>query len=330
MVSIPADISRLSNLKVLLVRQCERLQKIPKLPPRIKLLDACDCTSLMSLPTPSRMISLQHRLVSTWLRPVEFMLWNCTGLYQDHVAMALETSSGTFPEIGYSIVIPGSRIPKWRWHENMGASVSATLPPHWLDNNFSGVALCAVFALEEGETIQRPGEIRCNFECREGPYFSHSITWTHSGDRVVETDHVCMMYQPRTQFVKSKSTHASVFKHIKASFSLSGASHEVKKCAIRLIYAPNTSGIATGAESRGRDERNVDEGTKSGFGGVRSFSPTHPGPNFTLGGNGLTVTRSLAWIKSIIMRIIKQVLYHITTLPEIMFFFQQLAKALAA
>ena len=147
-----------------------------------------------------------------------------------------------FPEIGYSIVIPGSRIPKWRWHENMGASVSATLPPHWLDNNFSGVALCAVFALEEGETIQRPGEIRCNFECREGPYFSHSITWTHSGDRVVETDHVCMMYQPRSQFVKSKSTYASVFKHIKASFSLSGASHEVKKCAIRLIYAPNTSG----------------------------------------------------------------------------------------
>ena len=91
MVSIPADISRLSNLKVLLVRQCEKLQKIPKLPPSIKLFDACGCTALRSLPTPSRMISLQHRLVSTWLRPVEFMLWNCSGLYQDHVAMALET-----------------------------------------------------------------------------------------------------------------------------------------------------------------------------------------------------------------------------------------------
>ena len=90
MVSIPADISKLSNLKVLLVRQCEQLQKIPKLPPSIKLLDACDCTSLMSLPTPSRIISPQHWLVSTWLRPVEFMLWNCSGLYQDHVAMALE------------------------------------------------------------------------------------------------------------------------------------------------------------------------------------------------------------------------------------------------
>ncbi|RVW88918.1 TMV resistance protein N [Vitis vinifera] len=225
----------------LLLCQCEKLQKIPKLPPSIKLLDACDCTSLRSLPTPSRMISLQHRLVSTWLRPVEFMLWNCSGLYQDHVAMALEKlHQKLFPEIGYSILIPGSRIPKWRWHENMGASVSATLPPHWLDNNFLGVALCAVFALEEGETIQQPGEIRCNFECREGPYFSHSITWTHSGDRVVETDHVCMMYQPRSQFVKSKSTYASVFKHIKASFSLSGASHVVRKCAIRLIYAQNS------------------------------------------------------------------------------------------
>ncbi|RVW12073.1 Disease resistance-like protein DSC1 [Vitis vinifera] len=129
MVSIPADISRLSNLKVLLVRQ-----------------------SLRSLPTPSRMISLQHRLVSTWLRPVEFMLWNCSGLYQDHVAMALETlHRELFPEIGYSIVIPGRGIPKWRWHENMGASVSATLPPHWLDNNFLGVALCAVLHLRRAK-----------------------------------------------------------------------------------------------------------------------------------------------------------------------------------
>ncbi|RVW68287.1 Disease resistance-like protein DSC1 [Vitis vinifera] len=204
--------NKLCHLELL---ECEKLQKIPKLPPSIKLFDACGCTALRSLPTPSRMISLQHRLVSTWLRPVEFMLWNCSGLYQDHVAMALETlHRELFPEIGYSIVIPGRGIPKWRWHENMGASVSATCP-------------------HIGLTITSWGE---------GPYFSHSITWTHSGDRVVETDHVCMMYQPRSQFVKSKSTYASVFKHIKASFSLSGASHEVKKCAIRLIYGPNTSG----------------------------------------------------------------------------------------
>ena len=46
-------------------------------------------------------------------------------------------------------------------------------------------------------------------------------------------------------------------------------------------------GIATEAESWGRDESNVDEGTKSGFGGVTSFSPTHPGPNFTPGGYAL-------------------------------------------
>ncbi|XP_034677343.1 disease resistance protein RPV1-like isoform X2 [Vitis riparia] len=258
-VSIPADISRLSNLRVLLVRQCQRLQKIPKLPPSIKLLDACDCPSLKSLPIPSPMIIPQHQLVSTWLCPVKFMLWNCSGLYPDDEAMVLERLHQVsfslslsqwyyyiniikcmvqklFPEIGYSILIPGSRIPKWAWHENMGASVSATLPPDWLDYNLLGIALCGVFALEAGETIQRLGGICCNFECSEGPYFSHSISWTHSGDRVVETDHVWMVYLPRTQFVKSKSTHASVFKHIKASFSLSGASHEVKKmCDLSYI-----------------------------------------------------------------------------------------------
>ena len=144
-----------------------------------------------------------------------------------------------FPEIGYSIVIPGSRIPSWPWHESMGASVSADLPPHGLDDKFLGIVLCAVFSLEEGNTIQRPGEICCNFECREGPYFYHSINWTCGQDAVFERDHVWMIYQPRNQFMKSKSNSDNAFKHIKASFCLSGASHVVRKCAIRLIYAQN-------------------------------------------------------------------------------------------
>ena len=84
-----------------------------------------------------------------------------------------------FPEIGYCIVIPGSRIPKWPWHESMGASVSADFPPDGLDDSFLGIALCAVFALEEGKTIQRPGEICCNFECGEG-LISISLSTGHS------------------------------------------------------------------------------------------------------------------------------------------------------
>ena len=195
------------------------------------------------------------------------MLWNCTGLAWGYEATILEKFhqvslsiylsqcvcvwyynlitmkfmvQNLFPEIGYSIVIPGSRIPKWPWHESMGASVSADLPPDGLDDSFLGIALCAVFALEEGKTIQRPGEICCNFECGEGPYFYQSINWALSQDRVVKRDHVWMIYQPRTQFVKSKSNSANAFKHIKASFSVSGASHVVRKCALHLIYAQNS------------------------------------------------------------------------------------------
>ena len=83
MVSIPADISGLSMLRDLLVRQCEQLQEIPNLPPSIKLLDACDCISLKSLPAPSSMIRQKGPFSSTLLGPVKFMLWNCTGLPQN-------------------------------------------------------------------------------------------------------------------------------------------------------------------------------------------------------------------------------------------------------
>ena len=98
-VSLPPDVSGLPNLRVLLVRQCEQLQKILKLSSSIKLLDACNCTSLKSLPGPSPMtrqqglwssISQQFRLSSTVLGPAKFLLWNCTRLPQDYVPRALE------------------------------------------------------------------------------------------------------------------------------------------------------------------------------------------------------------------------------------------------
>ena len=139
-----------------------------------------------------------------------------------------------YPEIGYSIVIPGSRTPKWPWRENMGTSVAINLPTNWLDNKFLGVALYAVFALEEGEINQRPGQINCEFECREGPYFCSSISWTHGRDRVVETNHMWLIYLPHTHFVKSKSSCANVFR-IKACFGLVGAPHVVQKCGISLM-----------------------------------------------------------------------------------------------
>ena len=98
-VSIPADISGLPNLTDILVRECKRLEKLPKLPPSIKLLDACGCTSLKSLSTTSPIRPLK----STWHRPVKFILWNCSGVAHYYLAMALDKFHEVFLSLSLSL-----------------------------------------------------------------------------------------------------------------------------------------------------------------------------------------------------------------------------------
>ena len=71
-------------------------------------------------------------------------------------------------------------------------------------------------------------------ELLKRPYFCSSISWTHGRDRVVETNHMWLIYLPHTHFVKSKSSCANVFR-IKACFGLVGAPHVVQKCGISLM-----------------------------------------------------------------------------------------------
>ncbi|KAJ9675853.1 hypothetical protein PVL29_024687 [Vitis rotundifolia] len=235
--TVPEEVNRLSNLRVLSVNQCKSLREISKLPPSIKLLDAGDCISLESLSVLSPQ-SPQYLSSSSCLRPVTFKLPNCLALAQDNVATILEKLHQNFlPEIEYSIVLPGSTIPEWFQHPSIGSSVTIELPPNWHNKDFLGFALCSVFSLEEDEIIQGSGLICCNSEFREGPYLSSSISWTHSGDRVIETDHIWLVYQPGAKLMIPKSSSLNKFRKITAYFSLSGASHVVKNCGIHLIYA---------------------------------------------------------------------------------------------
>ncbi|KAL6316799.1 hypothetical protein AAG906_021099 [Vitis piasezkii] len=153
--------------------------------------------------------SPQYLSSSSCLHPVSFKLSNCFALAQDNVATILE------------------KLHQWFQHPSIGSSVTIELPPNWHNKDFLGFALCSVFSLEEDEIIQGPGQICCN----------SSISWTHSGDRVVETDHIWLVYQPGAKLMISKTSSLNKFKKITAYFSLSGASHVMKNCGIHLIYA---------------------------------------------------------------------------------------------
>ncbi|RVW88878.1 TMV resistance protein N [Vitis vinifera] len=224
LVTIPEEVNRLSHLRVLSVNQCKRLREISKLPPSIKLLDAGDCISLESLSVLSPQ-SPQYLSSSSRLHPVTFKLTNCFALAQDNVATILEKLHQNFlPEIEYSIVLPGSTIPEWFQHPSIGSSVTIELPRNWHNEEFLGFALC-------------------------------SPSLGHSGDRVVETDHIWLVYQPGAKLMIPKSSSLNKFRKITAYFSLSGASHVVKTVE-SILYTPEET-----QPKRLRGGENCEEGS---------------------------------------------------------------------
>ncbi|KAL6316791.1 hypothetical protein AAG906_021091 [Vitis piasezkii] len=173
---------------------------------RYKIIRCWDCISLESLSVLSPQ-SPQYLSSSSRLHPVTFKLPNCFALAQDNVATILEKLHQNFlPEIEYSVVLPGSTIPEWFQHPSIGSSVTIELPRNWHNEEFLGFAVC-------------------------------SPSLGHSGDRVVETDHIWLVYQPGAKLMIPKSSSLNKFRKITAYFSLSGASHVVKNCGIHLIYA---------------------------------------------------------------------------------------------
>ena len=70
--SLPDSISQLSRLTDLHLEKCQRLQSLPKLPPKIAYLYASDCTSLKTISS-----ALELTSGFTWLR-----LFNCFQLVE--------------------------------------------------------------------------------------------------------------------------------------------------------------------------------------------------------------------------------------------------------
>ncbi|RVW64930.1 TMV resistance protein N [Vitis vinifera] len=157
-LSIPAGISELTNLKDLRLAQCQSLTGIPELPPSVRDIDAHNCTSL--LPGSSSVSTLQG---------LQFLFYNCSKPVEDQSSDDKRTELQIFPHIyvsstasdssvttspvmmqklleniAFSIVFPGTGIPEWIWHQNVGSSIKIQLPTNWYSDDFLGFALCSV------------------------------------------------------------------------------------------------------------------------------------------------------------------------------------------
>ena len=144
-VCLPESIIRLSKLERLELNHCTSLRSLPKLPLNVECVEAAHCISLEMLPDPLK--------PSDSLEPI-LDLQNCFKL-ADNQSCTDRFISGikksltlplslppVFIKSYYYIFFPGSEIPEWFSHQNMGKEVKIKLPSHLCKN--VGIAICVV------------------------------------------------------------------------------------------------------------------------------------------------------------------------------------------
>ncbi|XP_059644442.1 TMV resistance protein N-like [Cornus florida] len=145
-VSLPASISRLSQLKTLVVEGCKRLKALPELPSSIFILRADDCQSLISIGDLSTKYDRSLGLVA---------FSNCFKLLQNKgsekmvdmllmfaLQFAIQRNRPIVAKL--KIILPGREIPEWFRHRHWGKKASVQLPPDWYER-ILGIAVCVVF-----------------------------------------------------------------------------------------------------------------------------------------------------------------------------------------
>ncbi|XP_023879107.1 disease resistance protein RUN1 isoform X2 [Quercus suber] len=239
-VCLPESIIQLSNLCSLGLGGCTHLRILPKLPLNIRRIYAPQCTSLETL-------SLRPE---NDFRPI-FNLLNCDKLiknqgYGDLVSTMLRRyfndAMGRQDGIHYVITIPGSEIPKWFSHQNVGGSVNLQVPSDLLGNKLMGIAVCAVFVFRKHHPFQDYGNMRHThklycFIGRDNGGFGIGLSEKFG---TIESYHLFVSYCPSTYFGSYwkeilNQVDTNGFSQIEVKFEAEGPGLEVTKCGAHLV-----------------------------------------------------------------------------------------------
>ncbi|XP_050254078.1 TMV resistance protein N-like [Quercus robur] len=246
-VCLPGSIIQLSNLANLYLGGCTQLQMLPKLPLNMYFIDATGCTSLETLSlSPDDGFWGNINLV------------NCVKLIYNQgkgdLLSAILTNyiiERCCNQKWYTCFsIPGSEIPNWFRHQNVGASVNLQVPSHLLFSSKLGIAVCAVYIFHQHHPLHQ-----LHIQHYRGTIYTHELRCfvvEANGDRYnpvwlplseefgkIESYHLWLECFPfRTHFGShcEEELDANEFTQIELTFEAYGPDLEVTKCGARLIF----------------------------------------------------------------------------------------------
>ena len=147
---------------------------------------------------------------------------------------------------GYHVIIPGSEIPNWFNHQNVGASVNLQVPLDLLGNKWLGIAVCTVFVFHKHHPlhqlhIQDYGRMKGTHQlmCSVGGFkiVGFILSWEFGK---IESYQLLEGYFPSTYFGVDwkeilNQVDANGFSQIEVKFEAQGPGLEVTKCGAHLV-----------------------------------------------------------------------------------------------
>ncbi|XP_050253194.1 disease resistance protein RPV1-like [Quercus robur] len=230
-VCLPESIIQLSNLRFLLMSGCAHLRMLPKLPLNIVYVEAIKCTSLETL-------SLRPE---SDFRP-HLRLLGCDKLIKNQDSgdlfstmlrhVIIDTQGHQNEPIYCYMEIPGSEIPKWFSHQNVGGSVNLQVPSDLIRNKLMGLAVCAVFVFRKHH-----GDGRLEFSLNGQPIFRFSLS--NEFGKIISYQ-LLMLYNSSTRLAFwdekiLKKSDANGFSQIEVKFESEVPGLEVMKCGAHLV-----------------------------------------------------------------------------------------------
>ncbi|XP_004307888.1 PREDICTED: TMV resistance protein N-like [Fragaria vesca subsp. vesca] len=227
-VSLPASIHLLSKLKHINVRDCKRLQQLPKLPVNRRLHVLADnCTSLQVFPEPKVFPGPSD------LCPSAFSLINCLSTVANQDASyflysALKRLLEVTPHFNHlRLAIPGSEIPVWFSNQSVGDSVTEKFPLDASNSKLIGFAACALIVPQENPSA-RPDLFSFNwYNYSTGTLLGGFSFFIYPGF----SDHLMLAILPKCRLKDTCNEVKFVFEIISL-----GNNREVKQCGSRALY----------------------------------------------------------------------------------------------
>ncbi|KAL4594233.1 hypothetical protein ACB092_12G006000 [Castanea dentata] len=226
-VSLPESIIQLSNLEGLIMGGCTHLEMLPKLPLNIKYIDATKCTSLETLSLrPEFDFQPSFRLLNCdkWMKNQGY-----GDLFSTMLRHYISNTQG--PRDIYSVMIPGSEIPKWFSHQNVGASVNLQGPSDLLGNKLMGIVVCAVFVFRKHDQQH----LWCSINGSAGVGFLLSNQFGKIESYQLLLEYYSSRYLAGYEGVLNK-VDANGFSQIEVKFEPECPGLEVTKCGAHLVF----------------------------------------------------------------------------------------------